>query len=122
MKQLCTWLAALGLTALPAFGAALSQPAQSSAGQPAVAQGPAYIQWLEERSMLHQAQELAKRYSGNSNQWQHPYGTPQPRAAVARASVWFTAYPASTIPDAPGQSVLTTLADESLWRAFEEIG
>lgn len=72
--------------------------------------------------MLHQAQELARQYSGNSNQWQHPYGTPQPRAAVSRSSVWFTAYPASTIAAAPGTSVLATLADERLWRAFRAIG
>ena len=72
--------------------------------------------------MLHQAQVLARRYSGNSIQWQHPYGQPQPRAAVARASVWFTAYPASTIAALPGTSVLATLADERLWRAFQAIG
>jgi len=36
--------------------------------------------------------------------------------------VWFTAYPASTIAASPGASVLTTLADERLWRAFEVIG
>lgn len=35
--------------------------------------------------------------------------------------MWFTAYPASTIV-APGSSVLRTLADERLWRAFEAIG
>ncbi|MFI4878265.1 MAG: maltose alpha-D-glucosyltransferase, partial [Steroidobacterales bacterium] len=72
--------------------------------------------------MLHQAQLLARRYSGNSLQWQHPYGQPQPRLAVSRASVWFTAYPASTIAASPGTSVLATLADERLWRAFQAIG
>ena len=72
--------------------------------------------------MLHQAAALARRYSGNSIQWQHPYGEPQPRAAVARASVWFTAYPASTIAASRGTSVLATLADERLWRAFQAIG
>jgi trehalose synthase len=72
--------------------------------------------------MLHQAAALARRYSGNSIQWQHPYGEPEPRAAVARASVWFTAYPASTIAASPGTSVLATLADERLWRAFQAIG
>lgn len=72
--------------------------------------------------MLHQAQLVARRYSGNSIQWQHPYGQPQPRAAVSRASVWFTAYPASTIASSPGTSVLATLADERLWRAFQAIG
>ena len=59
--------------------------------------------------MLHQAQALAQRFAGNSAQWQHPYGVPQPRAASAKASVWFTAYPASTIAAAPGASVLSTL-------------
>jgi len=83
---------------------------------------PGYAQWLEERSMLHQAQALAQRYSGNSAQWQRPYGVPQPRAASARASVWFTAYPAATIPATPGESVLATLADERLWNAFQAIG
>src|SRR6266702_3302483 len=85
-------------------------------------EGSGYAQWLEERSMLHQAQALAQRYSGNSAQWQRPYGLPQPRAASARASVWFTAYPASTIAAAPGASVLSTLADERLWSAFQAIG
>jgi trehalose synthase len=82
----------------------------------------AYVHWLEERSMLHQAQALARRYSGNPIQWQHPYGVPQPRAASARSSVWFTAYPASTISASPGASVLATLADERLWHAFQTIG
>jgi trehalose synthase len=86
------------------------------------AEPPGYIQWLEARAMLHQAQILARQYSGNSIQWHHPYGEPQPRVATERASVWFTAYPASTIPARPGESVLSTLADERLWRAFEQIG
>ena len=84
--------------------------------------GANYIQWLEERSMLRQSAELARRYSGNSDQWQRPYGVPQPRAASARASVWFTAYPASTIASSEGASVLSTLADERLWSAFQAIG
>lgn len=72
--------------------------------------------------MLHQAAAVARGYSGSELQWQHPYGSPEPQAAVARASVWFTAYAASTIADAPGRSVLQTLADERLWRAFQAIG
>jgi trehalose synthase len=94
----------------------------AGAQAPTAQDPPGYIQWLTERSMLRQAQELARQYSGNSIQWQHPYGTPQPRAAVSRASVWFTAYPASTIAAAPGTSVLATLADERLWGAFQSIG
>jgi trehalose synthase len=122
MKRLRTCLAGLLYTACSAFGAGLPQAADSPAGQPASADATTYIQWLEERSMLHQAQLLAQRYSGNAVQWHHPYGQPQPRAAVSRASVWFTAYPASTIAAAPGASVLSTLADERLWRAFQAIG
>ena len=72
--------------------------------------------------MLHRAGAVARGYSGNSTQWHHPYGQPQPHAAVSRASVWFTAYPASTIADPAGASVLATLSNERLWRAFQEIG
>jgi trehalose synthase len=102
-------LPGVGTTALAADP--LTPPAESD-----------YIRWLEEQSMLHQAQALARHYSGNSDQWQRPYGLPQPRAASARASVWFTAYPASTIAASPGDSVLATLADERLWKAFQAIG
>src|ERR1700730_5146370 len=110
MKRLCACLAALLYTASPALGAGLPQPADSPAGQPASVDATAYTHWLEERSMLHQAQVLAQRYSGTALQWQHPYGKPQPRAAVSRASVWFTAYPASTIAASAGTSVLSTLS------------
>src|SRR3954464_8305170 len=72
----------------------------------------AYVQWLEQHSMLNQAEALAQHFAGSSAQWQHPYGTPQPRAASAKASVWFTAYPASTIAASPGASVLTTRSEE----------
>lgn len=99
--------------------------APKTAGAPAVRTMPDvshYIRWLEARSELHQARVLARRYSGNSIQWHHPYGEPEPDAARARASVWFDAYPASTITDASGASVLATLADERLWRAFQAIG
>ena len=99
----------------------LAQPAPQRGEEPAAADAPAYIQWLEEHSMLHQAAGLARQYSASAAQWQRPYGLPQPRAATSRASVWFTAYPASTIGP-PGASVLRTLADERLWRVFEAIG
>ncbi|MFL6601875.1 MAG: maltose alpha-D-glucosyltransferase [Steroidobacteraceae bacterium] len=122
MKRLLAAWVALLCAAVPVFAADAPAPA---AGRPAEQPAPtesAYIQWLEERSMLHQAQVLAQRYSGQSAQWQRPYGAPQARAASARASVWFTAYPASIIAADPGASVLSTLADERLWRAFQTIG
>jgi trehalose synthase len=117
MKLLWTGCAVL----LCATSAALGDETAKPAGAPAAADF-AYVQWLEQHSMLHQAQALAQRFAGDSAQWQHPYGVPQPRAASAKASVWFTAYPASTIASAPGASVLSTLADERLWKAFQAIG
>ena len=80
-----------------------------------------YVRWLDEQSMFRQSEKLAAKYSGSKEQWQHPYAVPQPRAASTRSSVWFTAYPASTIAP-PGASVLKTLADARLWQAFEQIG
>src|SRR5262249_32031108 len=62
-----------------------------------------------------------RRYAGQSQLWQHPYAAPQPRAASALASVWFTAYPAAQITR-PGESVLRSLGDPQLWRLFREIG
>jgi trehalose synthase len=103
-------------------GCALLLCATSAVLADEAATDPAYVQWLQEHSMLHQAEALAQHFAGNSAQWQHPYGTPQPRAASAKASVWFTAYPASTVAATPGASVLTTLADERLWSAFQAIG
>ena len=71
--------------------------------------------------MLHEAELRARRYSGQGSLWQHPYANPQPRAASALASVWFTAYPASHITR-PGESVLQGLGDPELWSLFREMG
>jgi trehalose synthase len=117
MKLLWTSCAVFLCATSLTFGDETTKPAGAAA-----AEDSAEIQWLEQHSMLHRAQALAQRFAGNSAQWQHPYGVPQPRAASAKASVWFTAYPASTIASAPGASVLATLADERLWKAFEAIG
>jgi trehalose synthase len=101
---------------------AADTPGSSRATAPGVAaKERSSVAWLEERSMLHQAEVLARQYSGTPALWRHPYGKPQPRAATARASVWFTAYPASTIT-ASGASVLRTLGDARLWQAFETLG
>ena len=83
--------------------------------------GDCYIRWLVERSMLHQAEVTARRYSGHGELWQHPYAIPQPRAASALASVWFTAYPPAQITR-PGESVLQSLGDPELWSIFRDIG
>lgn len=82
---------------------------------------PAYVAWLREESMLGDATAIAGQFSGLGSMWQNPYADPDPRAAIDKASVWFTAYPISLIT-APGKSFLGTLGDEDLWRAFERIG
>lgn len=121
MKRIRIGCAILWCLALCVASAAAPQPA-TPPGTQTTSSASDSIQWLEERSMLHQAQALARRYAGNSEQWQRPYAVPQPRAVSARASVWFTAYPASTIAESAGASVLSTLADERLWSAFQTIG
>jgi hypothetical protein len=105
-------------TATPAVAPA--SPARSAGAPAAVDEAPS-IRWLVERSMLHQAELTARRYSGQGQLWQHPYAQPQPRTASALASVWFTAYPAAHITR-PGESVLHSLGDPELWRLFHEIG
>lgn len=80
-----------------------------------------YIEWLVSHSMLAQAKAIARRHAGQGTQWRTPYAAAQPRAAAARASVWFTAYPPAIIT-APNSSVLATLSDQRLWQTFAEIG
>lgn len=79
------------------------------------------IAWLLDHAMLEQGAAVARRYSANGAMWQRPYAATQPRAAAALASVWFAAYPGSIVTR-PGESVLRTLGDPALWRAFAEIG
>jgi trehalose synthase len=81
----------------------------------------AYVAWLVEQSMLADATEFAKQFSGRGSMWQNPFADPDPRAAIEKASVWFTAYPISMITK-PGSSFLGTLGDPDLWEAFAEIG
>jgi maltose alpha-D-glucosyltransferase/alpha-amylase len=79
------------------------------------------LQWLEEQSMLSQAAQAAREISGRGVQWRHPYGEPQPRRAVAHASVWLLDYPGSVVTR-PGQSVLATWGDPALWGALHDLG
>ena len=82
---------------------------------------PAYVEWLIERSMLADATMFSKQFSGQGSMWQNPFANPDPRAAIEKASVWFTAYPISMITK-PGTSFLGTLGDPDLWEAFQQIG
>jgi trehalose synthase len=79
-----------------------------------------YVSWLEDRSMLANAERIAGQFSGVAGVWQTPFANPNP-AAAGPSSVWFTAYPPSMITK-PGCTFLGTLGDEDLWRAFEHIG
>jgi trehalose synthase len=79
------------------------------------------LDFLLSHAMLAQSQELSRRYAGRGELWRQPYAAEQPRAAAAKASVWFTAYPASMITR-EGQSVLAALGDAELWAALTEIG
>ena len=80
-----------------------------------------YVKWLTDQSMLADAASFATQFSGQGSMWQNPFANPDPRAAVEKASVWFTAYPISMITK-PGSSFLGALGDEELWAAFEQIG
>jgi trehalose synthase len=87
----------------------------------AIASNPNYIKWLLRESMSSDARRLAKRYSGQSHMWHNPFARPRPRAAVRKASVWYTAYPISLITKS-GESILGSFADPELWNIFREIG
>ena len=71
--------------------------------------------------MLEDAKRFATQFSGQGSMWQNPFANPDPRAAIQKSSVWFTAYPISMITK-PGTSFLGTLGDDDLWAAFEAIG
>ena len=89
-------------------------------GDPGAGNGK-YVRWLVEESMLWDAKQLAIQLSGQGSMFQNPFAHPDPRAALERASVWFTAYPLSFMTR-PGDSFLAGLADRNLWQAFTRIG
>ncbi|MCY7340610.1 MAG: maltose alpha-D-glucosyltransferase [Pseudonocardia sp.] len=88
---------------------------------PPAGTNPAYVSWLLNQSMLADANQISRQFSGQGTMWQNPFADPGPRHAVEAAAVWFTAYPISFIT-APGESFLAALADEALWDAFSRIG
>ena len=96
---------------------------QRKAKQPGSPTGdnPDYVSWLVDESMLADATTFARQFAGQGSMWQNPYAAPDPRAAIDKAAVWFTAYPISMITKAGG-TFLGTLGDEDLWSAFESIG
>ena len=71
--------------------------------------------------MLFRGAAVASQFTGSAGMSQRPFAHSNPRSAIKKASVWFTAYPISMITR-PGKSFLRTLADEDLWRVFEAVG
>jgi len=88
---------------------------------PPTGENQAYVSWLLSQSMLADANEISSQFSGQGSMWQNPFARPNPRTAVETASVWFTAYPLSLITRSD-ESFLKAMADETLWKAFAEIG
>jgi hypothetical protein len=80
-----------------------------------------YVRWLERESMLANASAIAGQFSGVGEVWQSPFAIPNPAAAMAKSSVWFTAYPIS-MTTRPGHSFLSTLGDDELWLAEMGVG
>lgn len=80
-----------------------------------------YINWLEKKSLLYQAAQLAGKVSGHGVQWRQPYALPQTNTAVKTASVWFSAYSPSIITR-DNQNILQFLGDSELWKNFAQIG
>jgi trehalose synthase len=97
-----------------------AKPKVERVGKPS-GDNAAYVNWLVEQSMLDDAKTFARQFSGQGSMWQNPFADPDPRAAIEKASVWFTAYPISMITK-PAASFLGTLGDDDLWTAFEAIG
>jgi trehalose synthase len=85
------------------------------------AEEQAYVKWLVNESMLGDASSAAGQSASLGGMWQNPYGRSDPHRAVERASVWFTAYPASMITR-PESSFLAALGDPELWAALSAIG
>jgi maltose alpha-D-glucosyltransferase/alpha-amylase len=80
-----------------------------------------YIQFLEQNSMLFQADQEASTISGMGVQWQHHYGNPITSQAVQMAPVWLLYYPGSVITK-PGQSVLGLWGDTQYWDTLQKVG
>jgi maltose alpha-D-glucosyltransferase/alpha-amylase len=101
---------------------AFSLPIQAQETIPATsANPPKDVEWLQKESMLYQAAEASLSVSGHGVQWRHPFGEPQPREAVKKASVWLLDYPGSVITP-EGKSVISTWGEPQLWKTLHDIG
>jgi maltose alpha-D-glucosyltransferase/alpha-amylase len=100
------------------FAASRTSSAQTPASTP---DSPEYINFLEQNSMLFQADQEADKISGMGVQWRDDFSKPKPAELVKQASVWLLDYPASVITK-QGASIIGTWADPQFWAANHEIG
>jgi trehalose synthase len=82
---------------------------------------PQYIQFLQQNSMIYEADQEADVISGQGVQWRHSYQTPEAGQLVTKSSTWLLDYPASVIPK-PNTSVIGTWADSALWDNLQSLG
>ena len=94
---------------------------QTSWAQQAQAPAPDYINFLEQNSMLFQADQEADKISGMGIQWHDSFGQPKPTELVQQASVWLLYYPGSVITK-QGTSVIGTWADAQFWQSSHDVG
>jgi trehalose synthase len=80
-----------------------------------------YILFLEQNSMLFQAEQAAALVSGEGVQWRHTYSNPQPGQLLKTASTWLLYYPGSVITP-PNTSVLATWALPQYWDTLQTVG
>src|SRR5829696_8061202 len=115
----------LALTASVTTAGAITAWGRAAAVAPSPAATPEwdpdYIRFLEERSMLFQADQLDELISGNGVQCRNDYGHPEPAELVKTASVWLLYYPGSVITKS-GQSVIGAWADPEFWDAVRDVG
>jgi trehalose synthase len=80
-----------------------------------------YINFLEQNSMLFQADQEANTISGRGVQFQHHFDNPETGQFVQTASVWLLYYPGSVITK-PGQSVLGLWGADQYWSTLQAVG
>jgi trehalose synthase len=80
-----------------------------------------YINFLEQNSMLFQADQEANTISGMGVQFQHHFDDPETSQFVQTASVWLLYYPGSVITE-PGQSVLGLWGADQYWSTLQSVG
>lgn len=126
MKKTSSVLATLMLVVASGCGSSSDDPVVSATPPPATTPPPAqsgleYIEFLEQNSMLYQANLVADPISEGGTQWRQEFGTPKPDKARDLASVWMFRYPLSTIP-MDGSSVISTWGNKEFWAAASDVG